>query len=111
MEQYEVSEAMVDLPRIVEEVERGGAVALMGEKGRVVAVVMPVVAYYEYCRLKAEDAGAWKHPERDFWDAVQEFRGKYTAEELEELNVEEIYRDVRERSPDFQGIVIEDWTL
>ena len=58
MKQYEVSEAMTDLPAIIEAAEKGGA-----------AELQPMDANGEYRRLQPGETAGRERPERDFWNA------------------------------------------
>lgn len=101
MKKYDIADAMKSLPQIIEEeVIRGEKVALTGETGHTVAVVMPMVSYNDYRRLKEKESGVRERPERTFADAIREFRARHTPEELEELDMEGIYANIRDRSPD-----------
>ena len=100
MKQYDVSEAMQDLPGIIEAAEKSGAAALTGENGRPVAALMSMDAYGEYRRLKSGETAGWERPEKDLWDAIQEFRARHTPEQLAELDLAELYANLRGHSPD-----------
>lgn len=100
MKQYDVSEAMQDLPAIIEAAEKNGAAALTQENGLPVAALIPMGAYAEYRQLKSRETAAQERPEKDLWDAIQEFRAKYTPDELAELDMAEIYANIRGHSPD-----------
>lgn len=82
--QYSISDARNNLPNIVREVE-GGPFVELTRRGQPVAVL---VSIKEFRRLQS--------PKRDFWEALQEFWAKY---DLSDLDIDEIYRDVRDRSP------------
>jgi len=84
LKKYSIAEARNHLSEVVHEAESAGPVTLT-RRGRPVAVV---VAEEEYRRLRAV------RPR--FWDAVSAFRSSVN---LSELAVDEVYRDVRDRSP------------
>ena len=100
MKQYDIADAMKSLPQIIEELMLGGKVELTGETGRPVAVVMSMVTYNDYRRLKEKEAGVRERPERTFADAIREFRARHTPEELEEMDMEGMLSNIRDRSPD-----------
>ena len=89
MKQYDVSEAMTGRPAIIETAEKGGATELT-----------PMDANGEYRRLQSEETAARERPERDLWDAIQEFRARHTPEQLAELDLAELYANIRVHSPD-----------
>ena len=89
MKQYDVSDAMQDLPGIIEAAEMSGA-----------AELIPLGIDGEYCRLQSEETVARERPERDLWDAIQEFRARHTPEQLAELDLAELYANIRRQSPD-----------
>jgi prevent-host-death family protein len=93
--QYSLSKAMNDLPCIVEEVERGGPVHLT-RADRPVAALLSIEEYYEYLRLKNMHPER-KLPKRDLGEAIREFRAKF---DLEELNLDDVFDNVRDRSID-----------
>jgi len=81
---YSIAEARDHLSELVHAAESDGPVTLT-RRGRPVAVV---VAEEEYQRLRATRPG--------FWDAVSAFR---RSVDISDLDVDEVYRDVRDRSP------------
>jgi antitoxin Phd len=83
--QYSIADARAHLPSIVHEVEGGGAVELT-RRGKPVAVL---VSLDEYRRLRGTKQG--------FWDALQEWRRTVDWDEIGDID--EIFRDVRDRSP------------
>ena len=83
---YSIADARNNLARVVHEVEEEGAIELT-RRGKSVAVLLSLE---EYKRLHG--------PERSFWNAVQEFRRAYELEELQ-IDPDEVFGDVRERSP------------
>lgn len=79
-----IAEARNKLPALVHSVEEGPAVRLT-RRGKPVAVL---VSLEEYERLR---------PRRpDFWRAIKEFRERT---DLSDLDVDEIFRGVRDPSP------------
>ena len=81
--QISITAARNSLPSIVHSVEEGAAVELT-RRGRPVAVLL---SCSEYRRLKGG--------RRDLWQEVQAFRG---AADLEDLDVEEVFSGLRDRS-------------
>jgi antitoxin (DNA-binding transcriptional repressor) of toxin-antitoxin stability system len=95
--QYSLSKAMNDLPCILEEVGRGVPVHLTRED-RPVAALLSIEEYYEYLRLKnMHPEPERKLPKRDLGEAIREFRAKF---DLEELNLDDVFDNVRDRSID-----------
>ena len=86
---YSTSEAQDNLPKIINEMEDGRCVELTQE-GKPVAVL---VSARDYERLSGRKLG----PKPDLWEAIQKFRAETN---LEELDIDSIYKDVRDRSPD-----------
>jgi prevent-host-death family protein len=82
--QYSIAAARNSLPALVHAVEEGPPVEIT-RRGRPVAVLLSIGEY-----RKMSD----KKP--DLWAAIQRFR---ETADLETLNVEELYADVRDRSP------------
>lgn len=82
--QYSIAEARNRLPAIVHDAEQGDTVAIT-RRGRPVAVLLSIRAFE---RLTT------KRP--DFWGLLQEFRARH---DLEGLEVDEIFSDVRDASP------------
>ena len=87
--EYTVSEASSNLPGIIEEMENGRCVALTHE-GQYAAVL---VSARDYERMSGGKLG----PKPDLWDAIQKFR---VETDLEEIDIENIYKDIRDKSPD-----------
>ena len=81
---YSIADARRNLPSLVREVERGETVEFT-RRGKLVAVLLSKDNY-------AVLSGARK----DLWSAIQEFRSQF---DLGELQIDEIYRDVRDKSP------------
>jgi prevent-host-death family protein len=81
---YSVSEARKRLPSLVREAEKGDAISLT-RRGEPVAVLL---SSENYTKLTAD------RPQ--LAPAIEQFRKDF---DLEELDIEEIYRDVRDRTP------------
>ena len=82
---YSVAEARNHLPALIRDAEDHPVE--ISRRGKPVAVLL---SRAEYDRLRG------KRP--SFWAALQEFRRKYDLESLD-IDVDEIFRDVRDRSP------------
>lgn len=80
---YSIANARKNLPSLVHQVEEGAPVELT-RRGRPVAVLL---SRGEYERLTARRT--------DLWEAIQEFRRQAS---LDELDIEDVYEDVRDRS-------------
>ena len=83
--QYSITDARNNLPGIVRQVEQGPAIELT-RRGKPVAVL---VSHKEFERLNP--------PKPSLSAAIQEWRA--THEPLTEQEVEEIFGDIRDRSP------------
>ena len=86
---YPISEAQDNLPNIINEIEDGRCVELT-EEGKPVAVL---VSARDYEWLSGRKLG----PKPDLWEAIQKFRAETN---LEELDIDSIYKNVSDRSPD-----------
>ncbi len=82
--QYSITEARKNLPSLVHEAEKGTTVELT-RRGKRVAVLLSA---REYATLTGASP--------ELWPSLQSFRRHAS---LQELDVEEIYRDTRDRSP------------
>lgn len=82
--EFSIAHARNQLPALVHEVEEGQPVRLT-RRGKPVAVLLSL---REYERLGARRA--------DLWDAIESFRRQA---DLRELDVDEIFAGVRDRSP------------
>jgi prevent-host-death family protein len=82
--QYSIAEARNHLPAIVHDAEKGKPVQLT-RRGKPVAVLLSIDAYERLSRTRP-----------DFWSALQAFRER---RDLAEVDVDEIFADVRDRSP------------
>ena len=87
--EYTVSEASGNLPDIIEEMANGRCVALTQE-GRYMAVL---VSAGNYERMSGGKLG----PKPDLGEAIRKFRAET---DLEELDIESVYRDIRDKSTD-----------
>ena len=94
--QYSISEARNSLSTLVHAVEDGAPVELT-RRGQPVAVLVSISAYDRLTRQPP-----------DVWSAIERFRAET---DLEELDVEGILDGDRDRSPESEGLTIEDWTL
>ncbi len=81
---YSVVEARKNLPSLIRDVEKGETVEFT-RRGKPVAVL---ISTKEYAELNG--------PSQDLWQAIHEFRRQF---DLTELEIDEIYRNVRDRSP------------
>lgn len=79
-----IAEARDHLPALIRSAEHGEPVELT-RRGKMVAVL---VSSREYARLTRGTP--------DLWTSIQEFRAKH---DLSALDVEEVYADVRDRTP------------
>lgn len=82
---YSIAEAKNRLPELVREVENKGAVEIT-RRGIPVVVVLPI---HEYEQTKKNKF--------DFWEAYLAFRRRLDEEGID-LNPDEIFADVRDRS-------------
>jgi prevent-host-death family protein len=82
--QYSIAEARDRLPAIVHDAEQGDPVQIT-RRGRPVAVLVSVA---DFERLTAAKP--------NFWELVVAFRKRH---DLAELDVDDVFRDVRDRSP------------
>ncbi|MHC4550638.1 MAG: type II toxin-antitoxin system Phd/YefM family antitoxin [Planctomycetota bacterium] len=81
---FSISEARRELPTVVRLAEKGVVVELT-RRGRPVAVLLSTRAY---AGLTGGSAS--------LWEAAQEFRRSF---DLKELDIDDVYRDVRDRTP------------
>ncbi len=86
---YSISEAQDNLPSIINEMEDGRCVELTQE-GKPVAVL---VSARDYEWLSGRKLG----PKPDLWEAIERFKAETN---LEELDIDSVYKNVRDRSPD-----------
>jgi cellobiose PTS system EIIB component len=86
MIQYSIEEVQAQLSDIVQTVEHGEAIEIT-RKGQQVAILLSIE---EYKSLKKEKSG--------FGRALEEFRQKYDVEDAD-IDPDEIFRDVRDKSP------------
>ena len=83
-QQHSVAHTKNHLPALIHEVENGAQVEIT-RRGRSVAVLLSMA---EYQRLRGERP--------DAWERLQQFRASH---ELSDLDVDEIFPVVRDRSP------------
>lgn len=81
---YSIADARKRLPSLVREAEKGDAISLT-RRGEPVAVLVSTEKYSELTRERPELASVLEQFRKDF--------------DLVELNIAEIYEDVRDRSP------------
>jgi len=81
---YSIAEARDQLPAIVHDAEKGKPVELT-RRGKPVAVLISVADYQRLASARP-----------DFWGALQAFRER---SDLTDLDVDEIFAGVRDRSP------------
>ncbi|MEL6139232.1 MAG: type II toxin-antitoxin system Phd/YefM family antitoxin [Cyanobacteria bacterium J06628_6] len=86
MSQYSIAQAKDKLTQIIRAAEAGNSVEIT-RRGEPVAVILSIA---EYQKLQ--------QPRPNFGEAVQEFR-RYIAAEGIEIDPDEIYGDIRDRSP------------
>lgn len=84
MESYSIASARSNLPSIVHDVERGAPVTLT-RRGRPVAMIVSISEYERMARGRT-----------DLWEAIDSFR---SSNDLDDLDIDEVYRDTRDRSP------------
>jgi antitoxin Phd len=81
--QYSIADARNRLPALVHDIEKGPPVELT-RRGKPVAVLLSIG---EYRRLRRDKP--------DLWQAIRKFRRET---DLEELDAEEVWADLRDRS-------------
>lgn len=81
---YSISKARSSLPRLIRRVERG-AHAELTRRGKPVAVL-----------VSAEDYERFTGEHCDLWEALKRFRETH---DLTDLDIDEIYANIRDRSP------------
>ena len=82
--QYSIAQARDHLPSIVHDAEKGSPVELT-RRGKPVAVLLSIADYQRLARGRP-----------DLWQLLQAFRER---NDLEAMDVDEIFGDVRDRSP------------
>jgi prevent-host-death family protein len=85
-QQYSIEQIPVNLNKIIEEAEQGEPIQIT-RQGKQVAVIISTA---EYERL------LHKHP--GFWESVAQFRQEIIEEGIE-INPDEVWKDVRDKSP------------
>ena len=83
-QQYSIAAARNKLPALVHDIEKGSPVELT-RRGKPVAVLLSIG---EYKRLRRDKP--------DLWQAIRRFREET---DLAELDAEEVWADLRDRSP------------
>jgi prevent-host-death family protein len=86
---YSIAEARNQFAALVRDAEESNRPVEVTRRGQPVAVILSAE---EYARLLANQ------PERDFWAAYEEWRQKWQVPDLD-MDPEEIWGDVRERTP------------
>jgi prevent-host-death family protein len=86
---YSIAEARDQFAALVRDAEESNRPVQVTRRGQPVAVILSAD---EYARLLANQL------ERNFWDRYQEWRQNWHMSELD-LDPEEIWGDVRERTP------------
>jgi len=82
--QYSVAHAKNNLPALIHEAELGSPVEIT-RHGKPVAVIL---AFAEYNRMLGDRP--------DLWESIQRFRAEH---DLEELDIDTVYRDIRDPAP------------
>lgn len=86
---YSIAEARDQFAALVRDAEESNRPVQVTRRGQPVAVILSAE---EYARLLANQ------PERDFWAAYEKWRQKWQVSDLD-MDPEEIWGDVRERTP------------
>ncbi len=86
---YSIAEARNQFAALIRDTEESNRPVQVTRRGQPVAVI---ISAEEYARLLANQ------PERDFWAACEEWRQKWDVSGLD-IDPEEIWGDVRERTP------------
>jgi prevent-host-death family protein len=86
---YSIAEARNQFTALVRDAEERKKPIQVTRRGQPVVVILSTE---EYDRLLANQ------PERDFWAAVEEWQQKWQVAKLD-MDPEEIWRDVRDRTP------------
>jgi prevent-host-death family protein len=81
---YSIAEARKELSSLIRSVETGSVVELT-RRGKPVAVL-----------LSTRDYAAFTGSSADLWRVIQNFRRDH---DLDELAIDEVYQDLRDRSP------------
>ncbi|MEH1870255.1 MAG: type II toxin-antitoxin system Phd/YefM family antitoxin [Nostoc sp.] len=85
-QQYSIEQVPKNIDKIFPEIEQGESVQIT-QQGQQVAVILPAA---EYQRLL--------HGKSGFWESVERFRQEI-IEEGTEINPNEVWKDVRDKSP------------
>lgn len=84
--QYSIAQARDQLTQLVHQVEQGNPVELT-RRGKRIAVILSAEAYD---RLLS--------PKSDFWTLLVKFRERLAEEDVD-IDPDEVFKDVRDRSP------------
>lgn len=87
---YSIAEARNQFTSVVRAAEGQSDPIQIMRHGKPVVVMLSMA---EYERLIA------KPPQRDFWTAYQEWREKWNVDEEGDVDVEDIWGDVRDKTP------------
>ena len=90
-QQYSIEQFPVNINKIIQEVEQGQAIEIT-QQGKQIAVIISTA---EYERLKNKTLS--------FWESVERFREEYNIEAAE-INPDEIFAGVRDKSPGHEVI-------
>jgi cellobiose PTS system EIIB component len=85
-QQYSIEQIPVNINKIIQEVEQGQPIEITQE-GKQIAVIISTA---EYERLKNKTLS--------FWESIERFREEYNIEAAE-INPDEIFAGVRDKSP------------
>lgn len=85
-QEYSIEQVAKNLDKIFQGIEQGESVQIT-QQGQQVAVILPAA---EYQRLL--------HGKPDFWESVERFRQEL-MEEGTEIDPDEVWKDVRDKSP------------
>jgi cellobiose PTS system EIIB component len=85
-QEYSIEQVPKNLDKIFQGIEQGESVQIT-QQGQQVAVILPAA---EYQRLL--------HGKPDFWESVERFRQEL-MEEGTEIDPDEVWKDVRDKSP------------
>lgn len=90
-QQYSIEQFPININKIIQEVEQGQAIEIT-QQGKQIAVIISTA---EYERLK--------NTTLSFWESVERFREDYNIEAAE-INPDEIFAEVRDKSPGHEVI-------
>ena len=86
---YSIAEARNQFTTLIRDAEETNQPVQVTRRGQPVAVILSAE---EYARLLANK------PKRDFWASYQQWRKKWDVDQLD-INPEEIWGDVRDKTP------------